>query len=201
MTPEETDMIPQAVLCLAGLSGSGKSSVCEWLTANGIVTLYTADVGRKWMGDNSDRFSYGDAYLETHGFIARVFDFMLQNARFENQTVVVDSLRSLNEWRFVQSILPDRAFLVAVVCGDKERVSRLKRREGAKLEQIRQRDARELGQLEGSRFNVGQLVALADFVVNNSFNAEPISQQLKPILSEVESAAADRNNNILTSAV
>jgi len=117
---------------------------------------------------------------------------VFENETILGNTVAVDSLRSTEEWSFVQSITSINAWLVAVVCGWNERIRRLVHRDGASQHRIRQRDERELGRQPGSRFNVGQLIARANYYVDTSYGADHVDRQLAQILNEVDTYRDDQ---------
>jgi len=184
--------MPDNLIFFTGLSGAGKSTVSAALRSFGVPSIYTGDVGKHVLGPDADKFDYGVHFATPEGFISRVLDHVSENEVILGRTVAVDSLRSTEEWLFVKSITSFNAWLVAVVCGWDERIRRLVRRDGANQHRIRQRDERELGQQPGSRFNVGQLVAHANYHVDTSCDADAIDRQLAQILDEVDTYCDDQ---------
>jgi dephospho-CoA kinase len=182
----------KTIICLTGLSGAGKTTVCRAAASYGVPVFYTADIARRVLSERTpkDKLEYGANFARPGGLIAATVDCAIQSCPLED-VVVLDSVRSPNEWRWLQR-LHCSVRLVAVVCSHRDRLRRLQCRDNTDLAAIQQRDDKELGQTPGTRFNVGQLICRADYYIDTSDGADAVEAQLGEILGDLESPFSSR---------
>ena len=186
-------MTRQTILYITGLSGAGKSRILELLKGYGIRCFYTGDIGRELLGPAApkEKIAYGDFFRKEYEYIALVMEHVLRNKNL-SPVIVLDSLRSEAEWTYVQS-LPYESKLLAVVCSKSERWRRLKKRDGTTWRRVHTRDSVELGRTLASRFNVQELLGVADYYVNTSATIDETKHQIEDILRDVEHTSIRRN--------
>lgn len=174
------------LLCLTGLSGVGKSAASRHFALRGIPTTYTADVARDLLGEDlpQDRLSYGQRLGPPCNLIAAVVQRALSPVAFNGDIVVVDSLRSPEEWAFVRRC-PCASRLIALVCDREIRLQRLQCRDAGNWSRVFPRDALELGRGPERRFNIGALVAMADHYIDTSGDIEMLGRSIDKLLASV----------------
>lgn len=153
------------LLCLTGLSGSGKSTISEYCHQNGVAYFYTADIIPGNVPQDK-RIHFGDNFKDEDGYIRTAMQRAMEVHK-DKPLVVIDSLRSLHEWDFVRG-LGQESYLMALLCDHEVRMRRLQRRGEFDREKVAKRDKKDLGLTPGSRFNIGALMPIADFYLDNS---------------------------------
>lgn len=168
------------VIYLTGLSGAGKSTVTDFLEEQNIPVFYSGSVIKQDLNKN-DKLSFGNKYNTSTGFIEDVVDKALKKYKDSN-ILIFDSIRSLDEYYYVNS-LPNESYLAAIICNKNQRYERIKSRDnGIQLAKIR--DLREIGITE-KKFNVGALIAMADYYINNSDNLDYTHKQINNMLEGI----------------
>jgi len=170
------------LLCLAGLSGTGKSTIADYCRQNDVAYFYTADIIPAVIPDEK-RIHFGDKFRQADGYIKQAMEKAMQ-VHGERPLLVVDSVRSPTEWDYVRGLGRD-SFLMALVCDRDVRMKRLQRRDGFDPEKVKRRDMKDLGLIAGSRFNIGALMPVADFYLDNSGLLSATYLKLDVIFREV----------------
>lgn len=173
--------MPKNVIYLTGLPGVGKSAVVEAFRNHGVSTFYTGNVHPETSGEEKLRFG-DENFEEEDGFVDYIVETAL-NEHEDEDLLVVDSLRSPSELAYVRE-RPEEAHLVAVVCEKAERRRRLAERDDD-MDQIRRRERRELGVEADSDFDIGHLVAVADYYVDNSGTLDELHEQVNNLVTKV----------------
>lgn len=169
------------ILYLTGLPGAGKSTTIEAFEHHDVATFYTGDVHPETSG--KDTLYFGDKHFDAeHEFIAYVVETAVREHN-DTDLLVIDSLRSPTELAYVKE-RDETAHLVAIVCDKNERRSRLEKRNEA-MDAIVQREARELRREPNTEFDVGYLIAVADFYINNSSTLDVLYKQINTLITEV----------------
>jgi len=162
------------LICLTGLSGSGKSTVKSIFDRfAGLQSFYTreltgnTEIEHKWQEDVliSDMNQHGNLSSDPNHFIRTCFDILLKRIKPNTKTVVFDSLRSPHELRFVKTEYHfEEVLLVHVTCNDELRFERLKIRDNVNNEMVKLRDNLDLGKAH----DMQSLFQLADFKIDTS---------------------------------
>ena len=173
----------QKIIYLTGLSGAGKSTAIDFFETKGITTFYTGDIIPSTI-DELCKIDFGDGFGTSQGFIETAVQEAVKRSPSE-ELLVIDSLRSLDELEYVRG-LDSKSYLVAIVCGNGERMRRLRVRDGDLFYKVERRDRKDLGLEPDSRYNVGALVSQADYYINNSYTEEYTHQQLERMLEAIK---------------
>jgi len=106
--------------------------------------------------------------------------------------VVIDGIRNIEEVEFFRGQL-DSFVLVAVHASPETRYQRLRERgrsdDAASLDELKQRDERELG------WGIGGVVAMADVVVVNEGSLEELREKIAGLLADLSSQDAAGKTN------
>lgn len=97
--------------------------------------------------------------------------------------VVIDSLRSPAELAYVRD-RPEAASLVAVVCDKAERRQRIEGRDDTPAT-IGHREQRELSVETEATFDVGHLIAVADYYIDNSGTRDVLDEHVNTLITEI----------------
>ncbi len=171
------------VICLTGLSGSGKSTFLEYCQERGIPNFYTGDIIPK-NASEEEKISFGIGLNERTSFIKRALT-AAQRRYLDFETVIIDSIRSVEELAYIRSQSQEN-LLIGLTCCNRERIERIKRRDPTiQVEQIVDRDNKDRGYYDGYNFDVPKLLELADYVIDTSRSHEDTKQRYSEILEEV----------------
>lgn len=167
----------QKHLYLTGMSGAGKSTVLDLFKGFGAGVWYT---GNDIPEDHPSKILYGVDMGPTK-FIERARSRAMQQFPVDD-LVVIDSIRSRKELDYVRS-QPETCGVAAVICGYQERIRRIRSRDSGKtMDAILYRDNTDLGL--DSPFEVGSLIALADYYINMQEPREHIKKDVENIYRE-----------------
>jgi dephospho-CoA kinase len=170
------------LILLAGLSGSGKSMVLDYCKSRGISNFYTGDLIPTEI-DERDRIRFGDSLNNDLDFIRHSLGEAFRRNP-SNGLLVLDSVRSLTELDYIRS-LENSSYLVALLCEYGTRTKRVIERDQERGITVHTRDTKELGIAPDSRFNLGALLALADYYLDNSGTIEKTHEQLDRIITHI----------------
>jgi dephospho-CoA kinase len=186
------------LVCVVGMTGSGKSIVSDYLVEKGFSYLrfgqLTMDIikerGLEVSEDNEK--SIREGLRAEHGMAAYAklnitkFDELL-----EKGNVVGDGLYSWSEYKVLKEKYQDNLIIVAVYAPPKLRYSRLEKRILAKEDkEMRNRattkeksKARDYAEIEN--IEKGGPIAMADYTIINTFTVEYVRGKLDEILGEL----------------
>jgi dephospho-CoA kinase len=177
------------VIGLVGLPGSGKSEAAAVARECDVPVVTMGDVIREECRDRgldpaSDHGTVAKALREENGpgAIAERSLPVIQEQLTENETVVVDGIRSDVEVEQFEAAFGDDFLLVSIEAPFETRAERLDLRgrdAGASDggESLEERDARELD------FGMGEAIEQADLTVKNTGSLESFREQIRKILT------------------
>ncbi len=178
------------IICITGMPGSGKSIVVEAARSLNLPVYTMGDVireevlrqGSQLTPDNMNRVARELREKYGSDIVARrIFEKIDKNTRI----VVIDGLRSLDEKKYFET--QGKVIVIAVHASPKTRFSRLVKRgrpgDPSTWEQFVERDFNEL------RFGIGDVIALADYMVINEGNKEQTYNTAIHILSTIMGVA------------
>ncbi|MFH0808706.1 MAG: AAA family ATPase [archaeon] len=170
------------LLLIVGLSGSGKSTILNHCENIGIPNFYTGEIIPSSVSEKS-KINYGDSLKEESSFISMAIEAAYEKYP-EEDTLIIDSIRSLPELEYVKNI-DCNSYLIALVCNYETRIRRVGSRDGENVSRVHFRDQKELGLIEGSKFNTGALIGFADYYLDNSGKLEDSCHKLNEIIENI----------------
>jgi len=177
------------VIAVAGMPGSGKSVVMNVALQNGYEAVIMGDEVReeaKRRNLQPTPENVGKIMLElrrNEGEAVIAKRCVLKIEKVASQKVVVDGIRSLNEVEEFKEHF--KAFtLIAIHSSPETRFKRLHNRQRSDDPQdwriFQERDLRELG------VGLGNAIAMAEYIVVNEGDINPVKEQVKAVLKRVE---------------
>lgn len=181
-------MKEKTLICLTGLTGAGKTTVKELFSLYGCVkTFYTKDLHALILDNRSeeiDKMEVSKVLNGKNAFIKKIMDFIKENSN-SAQVIVLDSLRSTDEWDYIRSLNFKSTSLIHVTCDENIRKQRLFKRDHCKEEDIEKRDAIDMGNIQSSHFNMGKLFADADMKIDTNTSLEQLKKQIEALLKSL----------------
>ncbi|PSP38925.1 hypothetical protein BRC71_04070 [Halobacteriales archaeon QH_7_65_31] len=174
-----------AVIGTVGLPGSGKGEFASVADDLGIPVVTMGDViraecRRRGLDPADHHGRVARSLREEHGplAVAERSIPVIRDALEENDTVVVDGLRSAAELEQLRSAFGDAFTLVAIEAPSETRAQRIdaRGRDNSARETLRQRDERELG------FGLGEAIERADRTIENDGSLAAFHEQVHEIL-------------------
>lgn len=179
------------VIGLVGLPGSGKSIVAGMLEKRGFIRIRFGDVTDAEMkkrglpaNEESEKLVREDLRKEI-GMHAYAF-LNLERIKKAKGDVVIDGLRSLEEYEYLKEELPDLV-VIAVYAPQDVRYKRMAERpvRPRSPEEAKQRDIDEVQNL-----NILGPIAHAEYTLVNDDDLKELDNRLEKILREIEEADA-----------
>lgn len=175
------------IVCVTGLTGSGKSVVSEYFLNKGFLYLrfgqLTMDeIKRRGLEVNEAneriireefRKKFGMAAFATLN-LTKLDELILQG------NVVGDGLYSFEEYRVLKEHFADKMVVIAVYASPKLRYQRLVKRAERTLTVD---DARSRDYAEIEKLNKGGTIAMADYTIMNTKDESYLQEQLNEIYS------------------
>jgi dephospho-CoA kinase len=174
------------VIGIVGLPGSGKSEAAAVARENGIPVITMGDVIRaacreRGLDPASHHGEVAQALREEGGpgAIAERSLPMIEEAREDAETVVVEGIRSDVEVERFEDAFGDAFTLVSVEASFELRRERIdaRGRDDTAAESLRERDERERG------FGMGEAMDRADVVVENTGSLESFHGEIRELLA------------------
>jgi dephospho-CoA kinase len=177
------------IICLAGMSGSGKSIIVEVAKGRGYDIVVMGDVireeaERRRLKPNPENL--GRIMLElrrSEGNAAIAKRCILKIEKTTKSRVIVDGVRSLSEVEEFKESFPESSF-IAVHASPETRFRRVYRRRRSDdpetWEIFHKRDVRELS------VGLGDAIAMAEWVIVNEGEMDAVKEKVKEILRRIE---------------
>ncbi len=181
------------IVAVTGMPGSGKSLVASMLSealSCPVVSMGDAvrrEVARRGLEVNARNVESVARELRERYGMAAVAYLVLDDVREAikaNGCVVVDGVRGMEEVRVFRRVAP--VCVVAVHASPATRYERMarRRRAGEGVEDFRLRDEMNL------RFGIGEVIALADYMIVNEWGLEDLRAQVERVAGELPDARA-----------
>jgi len=182
------------LLAVVGMSGSGKSTVIEYLTKKGIPKVYFGGVilrameeaGIEITPDAERKFREEIREKEGKDFVVkRVIEEVKNLIGAGQKRIVLDGLYTWTEYKILKKEFPseENMVVVAVVLPKNLRHKRVAERPVRPLSarEISERDWSEIENIEK-----GGPIANADYFVDNSGTVEDLHEGVRKLLGEIE---------------
>ena len=183
-------MHDEKILILVGMPGAGKSTCVDYLTAQGVPSLYFGGVV---VDETTRRFGKVNEELEKSvrmelrekegkGAIAkRMIPKIEELAASGHKRIVADGLYSWTEYKIFKERWGDAAIIVAIAAARHLRHERLANRPVRPFSDA-EVTKREYNEIEG--IEKGGPIANADYTLVNDTTPEALLEQLDKVLSE-----------------
>lgn len=179
------------LVCVTGMPGCGKEEFLRTARAKGFSVVRMGDVVREEAAKRGlqmiDRVvgTFADEERKKHGYDIWAKRTVL---RISGDRVLVDGVRGPAETAVYRSSFPGGVHVVAIHASPAIRLKRILSRrrpdDPANDSEFRARDAREL------TWGLGDVIALADFVVTNEGHLDDLKAQATEVLDEILSEGA-----------
>ena len=171
------------LLCIAGLPGSGKSTVSRIIEEYGVKVFVMGDYVRRFAEQNGIPVDKAASMIRILYGTRAVAKMVLSDLAKFRGNAAVEGLRSREEYEAFKEAYPD-AKLLFIVASLGERFRRLSSRgrpdDPKDLNDLLIRDYRE------STFGLTDLVSLADYIiVNENVALSQLKELIAPIIREV----------------
>ena len=178
------------VVCIVGMTGSGKSEVAKFFNEKGFVTVRFGDItdeevknqGLDLNEENerkareSLRKNFGmDAYAKLS--LPRI------EAALKTTNVVVDGLYSWEEYTYLKDRF-GKDFVIAAVWSSPE--DRYKRLGNRRIRPLTPEEAAGRDRAEIQNLNKGGPIAMADFTILNDSSIDEMKQQVETIIARIK---------------
>ena len=178
------------VIAFVGMPGSGKSEASAYVTAKVFFSirfgeLVISEVQRRGLPITPRNEQIVRENIRTNlgmDALAKTALPWIREKLSENQSVVIDGLYSLSEYKTLSSELRQHLIVLAIFTPKDIRYKRLESRAERPLTQIeaRDRDFREIERLEK-----GGPIALADYTILNDGNRSDFHARLEVLINKI----------------
>lgn len=179
----------KTILAIVGLPGAGKTDAAAYYKKKGLEVIrfgkIVVDMAQKEFGnsvENSEKI-VRERLREEHGpaALAIMNEKKLQDALKKHMVVIVDGMRSWDEYLYLKKHMKDVRIVIVAIQVDKElRYDRMKERKTRTNNTGEERDINELINL-----NMGPTIAFADYLIKNNFSMEEFHDKLEEVYREV----------------
>lgn len=175
----------KTIIAVTGMPGSGKTEAADFFREKKLPVISFGKVindlvAKKYKVHNEEAHKeVREGIRKEHGkeALAVISEKLIEEALKKNMTVVVDGMRSWEEYLYLKKKFPQVKIFVIALYADKhlryKRVS--KRKDRANL----YGEDRDINELIGT--NMGPTIAFADFLVKNNFSVEEFRDKLENI--------------------
>lgn len=187
-------MQDEKVIVFVGMPGAGKSVCVEHLQAKGVPSVYFGgvtldEIKRRGMEVNeaSEKLVREDIRAKEGkgAYAVRMIKQIEELFEQGKQYVVADGLYSWTEYKIFKDSFGERAIIIAIATGRKDRHSRLANRPVRPLNEaeVASREYAEIENLEK-----GGPIANADYFLSNSGSVEHLRKDLEELLQKLDIA-------------
>lgn len=175
----------KAIIAIVGLPGSGKTEAANFfarkklpvISFGAVINDYIDEKGLPHTEEEHKKIREGLRKEYGHEALAVLNLTKLQEALKRNLMVVIDGLRSWEEYTYLKKAFPKvKLYIVALYADKNLRYKRLSRRKDRARHYGEERDLNEL-----VRANMGPTIGYSDFLVKNNFSKEELYDKLEDI--------------------
>lgn len=185
------------LICIVGMTGSGKSVVSDYLVEKGFKFLRFGQITLDYIKDNNLELcekvekEVREGFRKEHGMSAYAilnipkFDELLKEGN-----VVGDGLYSWSEYKVLKEKYGDNFYVLAVYAPPEVRYARLENRkeidEKMRNRPTTRRESKSRDYAEIENIEKGGPIAMADFTVINTSTIESVREQVDKFLKKIE---------------
>jgi dephospho-CoA kinase len=179
------------IIAFTGMPCSGKGEASDYLKSKGITVVVMSDAVKKDMEskgvevNNKNFRQYATDLRKDNGMdvVAKMCLPYVKELYGKTKVAVIDGVRGNDEAKLFKKELPEDFCLVAIFAAQKLRFERTLKRgkpsDGKTWEEFAWRDEVELG------WGLGDVIALADYVIDNSGTIEELHGKIDALLSRI----------------
>lgn len=175
----------KTLIAIVGLPGAGKTETAQFFKKKSMPIITFGDVVNHYIDEHHLEHS-GDVHKKIREELRRKYGMeafailneeKIRQALEQNMTIIVDGMRSWEEYIYLKSKFQGVNLYVLALHADKDiRYRRIsKRKYRSKL----YGEARDISELIGT--NMGPTIAFADFLVKNNFSKEDLEDKLEHV--------------------
>ncbi len=186
------------IICIVGMTGSGKSVVADELVKEGFAFLrfgqITLDIVKERglpLNEKNERAIREDLRKQ-HGMAAfALLNIPKIDALLKKSDVVVDGLYSWSEYKILKEKYADTMYVVAVFAPPETRYGRLVNRsvkgdEAQRFRNFTKEEAQSRDFAEIENLEKGGPIVMADFTIINTGTIDELKENIKEILSQIK---------------
>ncbi|MDD2696833.1 MAG: AAA family ATPase [Candidatus Pacebacteria bacterium] len=189
--------MPNKIVCIVGMPGSGKSTVADEMVNKGFAYLRFGQItldkikeeGLEVNEANEKRIR--EDFRKQYGMAAfAVLNIPKIDGLIENSNVVVDGLYSWSEYKILKEKYGDSMFVLSVYAPPGLRYERLGGRsvtndDKQRFRNFTEKEAKARDYAEIENLEKGGPIAMADFTIINTGTIDELKNDLNKFLSEV----------------
>ena len=178
-----------AIIACVGLPGAGKTEASDYFAKKGLPIISFGKVINDYIDEHYHQHSEAihkkvrEEIRVKHGIeaLAKLNENKIANALEENMVVVIDGMRSWEEYVYLKGKFPKVKINIVAIFADKAlRYNRISKRKYRKELFGEQRD---IDELIGT--NMGPTIAFADYLIKNNFSKEEFYDKLEAVYREI----------------
>ncbi len=183
----------KSIIAIVGLPGSGKTESKNFFKKKGVPIVSFSNILNEYIDtnklshDEKTHKKLREGWRKKHGMAA--FAIMskknIETALRDNSIVVIEGMRSWEEYKYLKKEFPKVNVYILVVYADK--TLRYKRSEKRLYRRGFYGEERDLNEL--LNLNMGPTIAFADFLVKNNFSLDEFHDKLEEVYRSVYFAA------------
>lgn len=186
------NVLEKNIICLTGLTGSGKTTVKKIFEENGVTTFYTKDLHKIAFKNNNipeDKMAGEMFFDKKYGFIKNIMEYIKEQNNI-GSTILLDSIRSTDELEYIKSLGFKSFTLVKTHTNEKERLKRLIARDSCSVAEIERRDSIDLGIDSKYGYNMAEVFTYADYTIDTTNSLAEVKAQISAIVQSINGVKA-----------
>lgn len=179
----------KAIIAIVGLPGAGKTEASSYFEAKGIPVVSFGKVINEYIDKHHLEHSEEThkkarmGFREKHGneALALLNEDKIKQALEKNKTIVIDGMRSWEEYLYLKNKLKDIDISIVAIYADKE--IRYRRSAKRKYRSKLFGEERDINELIGT--NMGPTIAFSDYLIKNNFSKKDFEDKLEQVYRSI----------------